>query len=205
MIFTPRINEAIKLASHLHRNQTRKDHYSTPYASHLFSVAMILATATDDEDVVIAGLMHDSLEDVPHYTYDDLVEDCGDRVASIVIHVTEPLDANKMDDEQLPWLARKEQYLENLKSGGVESAMVSAADKIHNTESFLSDVSQSGDVFLSKFSSSLRNKLWFHEQVLAIVVEKIGAEHVLTSRLTLCTDEFRKLCENRESESLLTL
>lgn len=205
MIFTSRMNEAIKLASHLHRNQTRKDHYNTPYVSHLFSVAMILTTATDDEDIIIAGLMHDSLEDVPHYTYENLAQDCGERVASIVKHVTEPLDANKMDNEQLPWLPRKEQYLENLKAGGFESAMVSAADKIHNTESFLSDTSRSGDVFLSKFSSSLRNKLWFHEQALAIVIEKLGNDNVLVTRLSLCTEEFRKLCENKEPESLEVL
>ena len=135
MNLTPRINNAIKLAAHLHRNQTRKDANKTPYISHLVSVALIVATVTDDEDSIIAGLMHDSLEDVPGYTYDQLVKDCGVRVADIVTHVTEPLDANKQDDEQLPWLERKEAYLSNLRSGGMEAAIVSCADKIHNTES----------------------------------------------------------------------
>ena len=195
MIFTPRINEAIKLASHLHRNQTRKDVSSTPYVSHLFSVAMILASSTDDEEIVIAGLMHDSLEDVPHYTYTKLVEDCGSRVADIVTHVTEPLDANKLDNEQLPWLTRKEVYLKNLKEGGKESAMVSAADKIHNTESFIIDTKINGISFLSRFTSSLRNKLWFHEQVLIIVEEKLGKENSLVERLRICTEDFRKLTE----------
>lgn len=195
MIFTPRINEAIKLASHLHRNQIRKDVSSTPYISHLFSVAMILTSVTDDEDIIIAGLMHDSLEDVPHYTYEMLVRDCGVRVADIVTHVTEPLDASKGENDQLPWLTRKEKYLENLASGGIESAMVSTADKIHNTESFIVDTNISGRAFLSRFSSSLRNKLWFHEQVLAIVGEKIGKDNALVERLTVCTEEFRKLTE----------
>jgi (p)ppGpp synthase/HD superfamily hydrolase len=193
MTFSPRINEAIKLASHLHRHQTRKDLNSTPYASHLFSVAMILSTVTDDEDVIIAGLMHDSLEDVPHFTYDMLVEACGARVAEIVQHVTEPLDANKQDNEQLPWLTRKEQYMENLRNGGKESALVSAADKIHNTESLLHDTEEDGEVFLSRFASSLRNRLWFHEQVLLIVEEKLGKDHVLVSHLRLCTQDFKNL------------
>lgn len=193
MTFTPRINEAIKLASHLHRHQTRKDSHNTPYVSHLFSVAMILSSSTDDEDIVIAGLMHDSLEDVPSYTYDMLVSDCGARVAEIVTHVTEPLDANKRDDEQLPWLMRKEKYMENLRAGGIESAMVSAADKIHNTESFITDTKKEGNAFLSRFGSSLRNKLWFHEQVLEIVKEKIGTENLLVSRFELCTEDFRNL------------
>ncbi len=197
MMFTPRINEAIKLSCHLHRNQTRKDFYNTPYVSHLFSVGMILSSVTNDEEIMIAGLMHDSLEDVPDYTYDMLVKDCGKRVADIVTHVTEPLDANKREDEQLPWLERKEAYLHVLRNGEKESAMVSAADKIHNTESFLFDVAKEGDVFLSRFHSSLRNKLWFHEEVLAIVSQKLGNDNPLVTRLVLCTEEFRKLCENR--------
>ncbi len=199
MIFTPRMNDAIKLATHLHRNQTRKDTLSTPYVSHLFSVAMILASATDDEDTIIAGLLHDSLEDVPRYTYEKLVIDCGKNVADIVTHVTEPLDANKMDFLQLPWLERKETYIQNLKEGGKESAMVSAADKIHNTESFLKDIEEEGDSFRFRFHSSLRNRLWFHEEVLKIVTEKLGSDNILVERLVLCTADFKKMCENEES------
>lgn len=198
MMFTPRINEAIKLASHLHRNQSRKDSLNSPYVSHLFSVAMILSSVTDDEEIVIAGLMHDSLEDVPHYTYEDLANDCGARVASIVRHVTEPLDANKPDDEQLPWLVRKEKYLENLREGGIESAMVSAADKIHNTQSFITEVALDGDVFISRFHSSLRNRLWFHEQAFSIVEEKLGKENPLVLHFLKSNQDFKNICESEE-------
>src|SRR3989344_7317154 len=124
MFLTPRIDEAIRLACRLHSNQIRKDNQQTPYISHLVSVAIMLSEATNDEDIIIAGLMHDTLEDVPHYTYENLIVDCGARVAEIVKHVTEPLDANKLENEQLPWLKRKEEYLKNLRTGGIESAMV---------------------------------------------------------------------------------
>lgn len=193
MNFSPRISEAIKLACHLHRYQTRKDDLRTPYVSHLFGVAVLLSSVTDDEDTIIAGLMHDSLEDVPGYTYEKLVEDCGKEVAEIVTYVTEPLDANKLDSEQLPWLERKQQYMENLKKGGIKSALVSAADKIHNTESFLSGAKKEGEDFMSRFGSSLRNRVWFHEQVLEIIAEKVGEENALVVRLRLCTEEFKKL------------
>lgn len=193
MQLTPRLNEAIKLSSHLHRNQNRKDEYNTPYISHLYSVAVLISSVTEDEDVIIAGLMHDALEDVPHYTYDDLVKDFGERVATIVSHVTEPLDANKEEDDQLPWLERKELYLKVLKEGGLESAMVSAADKIHNTESFIFSMKKEGEAFTSQFSSSLRNKVWFHEEALAIIREKLGEDHPLVVRLITCTEEFKRL------------
>jgi (p)ppGpp synthase/HD superfamily hydrolase len=193
MILTSRLDEAFKLACRLHRNQTRNDDEKTPYVSHLMSVATILSQVTDDEDVIIAGLMHDSLEDVPGYTYEQLVLDCGDRVAAIVKHVTEPLDANKHVSEQLPWLTRKEVYLENLRNGGVESALVSSADKIHNTESFIRDSMKEDGLFISRFGSSARNRLWFHEQVLSIVTDKLGDDHSLVRQFATSTESFRAL------------
>jgi (p)ppGpp synthase/HD superfamily hydrolase len=193
MIFTPRIDEAIKLATRLHRNQVRNDDHKTPYVSHLVSVAAILSEVTDDEDIIIAGLMHDSLEDVPEYSYEKLIVDCGDRVAGIVKHVTEPLDANKEAGEQLPWLTRKEAYLEVLRKGGVESAMVSCADKIHNMDSFIRDVASEGDAFKARFGSSIRNRLWFHEQVLILVTRKLGDDHALIKRLRTSTEAFRQI------------
>ena len=196
MNFTPRLNEAIKLAARLHRDQIRNDSKRTPYISHLIAVAILTASVTSDEDIIIAGLMHDALEDVPEYTYDQLMLDCGVRVAEIVKHVTEPLDANKGEDEQLPWLVRKEAYLQNLRSGGEESAIVSCADKIHNTESFLEDTKKDGEVFTVRFGSSVLNRLWFHEQVLAIVTSKLGEDHSLVEQFKNSTLLFRALAHN---------
>lgn len=190
MIFTPRLDKAIKLATHLHRNQTRRDGDFTPYVSHLYSVAVILSEVTDDEDIIIAGLMHDSLEDIADYNYENLLADCGERVAEIVKHVTEPLDGNKSIDDQLPWLKRKEVYLENLKSGGKESALVSAADKIHNTISFMDDLRKDGEVFLKKFHSGTQNKIWFNMEVISIIENKLGGDHALVEKLITATKDF---------------
>jgi (p)ppGpp synthase/HD superfamily hydrolase len=121
------------------------------------------------------------------------VIDCGENVASIVKHVTEPLDPNKEDADQLPWLTRKEAYLKNLKQGDKRSAVVSAADKIHNTESFLEDIKREGEAFNLRFGSSIANRLWFHEQVLLIVEEKLGMDHPLCVRLKSSTYTFKSL------------
>ncbi len=133
-IITPKIINAINLATRLHSGHIRKDEHNTPYISHLFAVAMFLASVTDDEDIIVAGLMHDALEDVADYEYENLEADCGKRVADIVAGVTE----NKI----LPYKDRKILYLENLKTGSLESLMVSVADKLHNAIS-LSDVNDS--------------------------------------------------------------
>lgn len=193
MFLSSRLDEAIKLASRLHRLQSRNDVLKTPYVSHLMSVAILIASVTDDEDVIIAGLMHDSLEDVPGYTYEHLVKDCGSRVADIVRHVSEPLDATKTEDAQLPWLTRKEAYLSSLQEGGVESAIVSAADKIHNTESFLKAFKEEGEPYALRFKSSIKNRIWFHEKVLSIIESKLGEEHTLSILLKETTDKFREV------------
>jgi len=165
------------------------------------SVAMLIESVTDDEDTIIAGLMHDALEDVPGYTYEQLVEDCGIRVAEIVKHVTEPLDPNKNDDEQLPWLQRKEVYLQMLRSGNTQSVIVSAADKIHNTESFLRDAEKEGIMFVARFGSSIRNRLWFHKQVLAHVQEVLGDDNFLTQRFITCTIDFENIVDLYQTTS----
>ena len=125
---TERFFQAVNLSSRLHRDHVRKDEHKTPYASHVFGVAMLLASVTDDEDIIIAGLMHDTLEDVEGYAYDDLVRDCGDRVATLVQNVTE--------DKTLPYKKRKIKYLEHLKTCSPDSVILSVADKLHNSLSF---------------------------------------------------------------------
>jgi (p)ppGpp synthase/HD superfamily hydrolase len=193
MILTQRLDAAIKRAAQLHRNQVRKDIARTPYITHLVAVATLVASATDDEDTIVAGLMHDSLEDVPGYTYDSLVDDCGERVAEIVSHVTEPLDANKSEDEQLPWLTRKEAYLNVLKEGGEAAALVSLADKIHNTESYIDDFHNEGEAYKERFGSSLQNRVWFHDEVFKHVSSMLGDEHHLVKRFKTSMDIFRSL------------
>ena len=58
---TPKIQKAINTATTLHKDQKRKGG-EYPYAVHLFSVAWILKDYTEDEDVIVASLLHDVLE-----------------------------------------------------------------------------------------------------------------------------------------------
>ncbi|MEK7182016.1 MAG: HD domain-containing protein, partial [Patescibacteria group bacterium] len=64
MFLTPQIDKAIQRATVLHHGQERKG-TGAPYIVHPYAVAFLLAHYTDDEDVIIAGLLHDVLEDVP--------------------------------------------------------------------------------------------------------------------------------------------
>ena len=70
-MYTSHIQKAINKAADLHRGQIRKGD-GLPYIVHPFSVALILLKYTNDEDIIAAGLLHDVLEDVEGYEYEDL-------------------------------------------------------------------------------------------------------------------------------------
>lgn len=191
MLFTPRLQEAINLCARLHNGQIRKDIHATPYVSHLFSVMLILHEFTDDEDILIAGLMHDTLEDVPGYSYEKLVEDTNERVAQIVKGVTEELNPNIDPDMQLPWLMRKENYLKNLKVGSIESIFVSLADKTHNIMSILLAVREENTDHLKKFHGSIKNMIWFFEEMEKIATERVPSDNLLLQKMSNSLNELK--------------
>lgn len=190
MILTHRLQYAINEASRLHRNQTRKDSLQTPYITHLVGVMILLSSATHDEDVLIAGLLHDALEDVPEYTEARLQETFGERVLSIVLGVTEEF---KLRGEEPPsWKVEKLQYIENLKNAPDESVLVSLADKIQNTRSYIELMNVEGVGMLKSFGSGHDERVWFHSEVLAIGVERFGEDHILVEELKGEIEELKK-------------
>jgi len=181
--FTPKVQYAIELASRLHRDQLRRDDLRTPYITHLIGVMLLVSEVTDDEDTIIAAVLHDSLEDVKGFTKELLIEEVGAEVAKLVSFVTEPYVAGLVNTEQLPWLTRKEGYISNLHSGDSRSAIISCADKLHNLTSLVSGYKKEGDDFLKNFHGSMKNQLGFYAQVLIVLRTKLPADNPLLLRL----------------------
>src|SRR5580658_9864535 len=126
-----RLHRAIDLAARAHAGQFRKDKdMRIPYVAHVFGVAMLLESHGFSEDVVIAGLLHDVLEDSPAFAGE--VAGFGDNVHRWVLTVTDPAGPN-LDN----WLERKAVYIEQIRAGAPEAKAVACADKIHNMESTL--------------------------------------------------------------------
>lgn len=190
MILTHRLQEAINEAARLHRDQIRKDSLKTPYISHLVGVMILLSSATHDEDILIAGLMHDTLEDVPGYTPETLEKTFGARVKDIVLGVTEEF---KMRGEKAPsWKKEKVLYIENLKGASDESVMVSLADKIQNLRSLIEMIIAAEGGKLSHFGSDHSDRIWFHEEILEIGVERLGDGHILVDEFRAELDEMKR-------------
>ncbi|NMB03192.1 MAG: HD domain-containing protein, partial [Tissierellia bacterium] len=80
-----RVSEAYRMAETAHAGQFRSS--GEPYVSHPIQVALILAELELDEDTVIAGLLHDVIEDT-QYTHDSIQAKFGKDVAEIVEGVT---------------------------------------------------------------------------------------------------------------------
>lgn len=175
MKLTPKIQQAINLASRLHVGQTRKGDTNLPYISHPFSVAWILSNYTNDEDIVVAGLLHDVLEDVKGYYYADMVRDFGERVAQIVQGVSEDKDPNVESDEKATWEERKLKYLAGLENDSDESLMVCAADKIHNLQSMVDAYKEKGEALWDNFNSPKEKKLWLYKEILTFLKNKLDS------------------------------
>lgn len=158
-MYSFRIEQAIRAASILHKNQMRKGAAPYPYISHLFAVSCIIADYTDDEDIIVAGLLHDTLEDTG-YTEDELETDFGERVRMIVRNVSERTDPK--DPRQ--WLERKTSFIELLKDAPEEALVVAAADAIHNLRSIVEEYQGNIAGFLNDFNGTLEDRVTFYEQ-----------------------------------------
>ncbi len=196
MFLTKKIEQAIVLATVLHINQKRKMS-GVPYIVHPYSVAFLLAHYSDDEDVIIAGLLHDTLEDVPTFTEAMLEKEFGSRVCAIVKEVTENYTQAEKEDPKLrpaSWRYRKESYLKGLEDDSTEALLIAAADKIHNMRSFLDEYSTHMDTIWESFRTDKEKILWFYGEATRIIEERLT--HPLTVELRKVFTEFEKTINN---------
>ena len=186
IILSAKIERAIAVAAKYHHGQFRRGDQALPYIMHPFSVAMMLFEYTDDEDVVVAALLHDTLEDTV-YTTALLERDFGARVKEIVLTVTE--------DKQLPWRKQKEGYIKNLKVAGKEALLVAAADKIHNLRSHVDEAKISGAEYWDLFKMSVEEYMWFYGEVLKVLQDRLDSD--IVKRLEILYAEARSYFQNK--------
>lgn len=198
MFLTQRIERAIVRATVLHQSQKRKVS-GVPYIVHPYSVAFLLAHYVDDEDVIIAGLLHDTLEDIPEYTEAMLREEFGERVCAIVQEVTEDYTQAEKEDHSIRghnWRARKEKYLANLANDSEEALLVATADKIHNMRNALDEYALHGDVVWEKFRRNVENVVWFYGQATLIISAHL--DHPLVDEMNRIFGELKAITPKKE-------
>lgn len=178
---TPVIKKALFKAVKLHKGQLRKGE-SAPvhFVSHLLSVAEILARHTRDEAVLVAGLLHDALEDgEPKYAPDALKKDFGARVCRIVGELAErdadgTVKPKKAKPRAASWRdRRKERYLKHLEYASQAALMVCCADKTHNFSSLLRAYNEQGEALWRQFKTPREDILWFFGEVARILKKRL--------------------------------
>jgi GTP diphosphokinase / guanosine-3',5'-bis(diphosphate) 3'-diphosphatase len=119
------ILKAVKFAADKHRGQTRKDAEGSPYINHPIDVAEILVRvgAVQDRDIIIAALLHDTIEDT-ETTPEEIRKEFGDKVLSLVLEVS--------DDKSLPREVRKELQVQHAPHISAGAKLIKIADKISN-------------------------------------------------------------------------
>jgi (p)ppGpp synthase/HD superfamily hydrolase len=153
----PRLQRAFRYAAEKHAGQTRKQ-TAVPYLSHLMAVASLVLEAGGDEDMAIAALLHDVVEDcggMPRLR--EVRQQFGARVAKIVEGCTDSFGEPKPE-----WIERKKDYLREVKHADVETRLVSASDKLHNVRTILADYRQHGEVIWTRFSGKKEGTLWYY-------------------------------------------
>lgn len=155
------VEQAIEFAAYAHRNQKRKG-TDIPYISHPYAVGMILQKAGCSEEVVAAGILHDTLEDTDT-TERDLLERFGPVVLEIVKGCSEP-------DKDASWEERKRHTLDELKQADLPIRLVACADKLHNIRAIQRDLKSHGEEAWNRFKRGRESQEWYYRGL----VESMG-------------------------------
>ena len=154
---TERFDEALALASDLHRRQRRKGG-DIPYVSHLLAVSALALEYGADEDEAIAALLHDAVEDQGGAKiHTEIAGRFGERVAEIVDGCTDTDQTPKP-----PWRERKEAFIESIRQASDSVRLVVACDKLHNALCTLEDLRQEGGEVWSRFNGARDGTLWYY-------------------------------------------
>jgi (p)ppGpp synthase/HD superfamily hydrolase len=151
------VEKALEVAGQAHDGQYRKG-TKIPYITHPAAVGMILMRAGYSDELVAAGILHDTVEDT-EVTLDDLKREFGPQIAKIVAGCSEP-------DKSLLWEERKEHTIEFLKTASLEIQAVACADKLHNVRSLLSDYQQDGDEIWKRFKRGKEKQEWYYRNII---------------------------------------
>ena len=169
-----RIQRALAVAFEQHRGQTRKAG-GAPYIVHILDVARILLSELGvGEDVVVAGILHDTLEDT-QYAAEQLEGHFGPYVLGLVQFATEPGKTSETTAEErvCTWRARKEHTLRACARASRDQLLVLAADKLSNLASLQEELHVHGDATWSSFNASKEDIAWYYRALRSAVADKL--------------------------------
>jgi len=186
---------AFAFAAKKHAGQARKAS-TIPYLAHLMGVASLVLEAGGDEDLAIAALLHDVVEDCGGAPMlKEVRRRFGARVAKVVDGCT---DADTYPKP--PWRERKEKYIRRLKTEDADTRLVSAADKLNNVRSILSDYRELGESVWSRFNGGREGTLWYYRTLRDEFLRR--PYNRVTREFALAVNELESLAASNEQGAM---
>ena len=149
------VHEAVFFAEKAHRGQKRKG-TDVDYITHPMEVYQILTSMQAGQELLIAGLLHDTVEDTD-VDIDDIQLAFGDRVSTLV--------ANHTENKRLSWRERKQHTIDIVKVADRDTRLLIMADKVSNLRSMLSDYSRVGEQLWERFNASKEEQSWYNSEL----------------------------------------
>ena len=149
------LEKAICFATARHAGQVRKGS-DIPYITHPLETMNILNAMKADTHLLIAGVLHDTVEDTDT-TSEEILELFGEDVAALVAAHTE--------DKSKSWMERKQHTIDDLQTAPLRVKMLIMADKVSNLRSMYTDYKLIGDELWKRFNAPKEKQAWYYSGV----------------------------------------
>jgi (p)ppGpp synthase/HD superfamily hydrolase len=194
--YSDAINHAFAFAAKHHDRQVRKG-TKLPYLTHPANIAVILTRYGRNEDSVVAGILHDVVEDCVRdgYTREMLEQRIGEKFGDTVLRTVLQVTYRRLDDDgvELSSMEKKEDYLERLSEANEAARWVCAADKLHNARSILADLQRTFDseTIWSRFGGGREGTVKWYRDVYERL-RSVGFDAPIMEELGLAVEELEK-------------
>lgn len=194
--YSDRINHAFAFAAKHHDQQVRKG-TRLPYLTHPANVAVILTRYGCSDDAVVAGILHDVIEDCVRegWTREMLEERIAHKFGSGVLETVLSVTKRRTDDDgiEMSHEDRSDDYLDRLELASEEALWVCAADKVHNANSILSDLRRTSfpETVWGRFSAGREGTVRWYQRV-AERLREIGFTAPIVDELAGAADELSR-------------
>ncbi len=150
-----KLDQAINFAVKCHSGDVRKG-TDRPYILHPVEALQILASMNADTNLMIAGVLHDTLEDT-ETTLETIASMFGKDVAELVDSHTE--------DKRKTWYQRKIYTITTLPEEDLRHKMLTIADKLANLRSIHADHKAIGDELWTRFNAPKELQAWYYSKI----------------------------------------
>ncbi len=170
LVLTKRFTEAVEYARQLHTEYRKGT--DIPYMAHLIGVAALVMGEAGGrvpvtEDMVIAALLHDAVEDhggTPRLR--EIEQRFGLNVARMVAALSDTFAEDPGKKE--PYGQRKTNYIMRLRNEPDDVLLISAADKLYNAKAILDDFKDIGFKVFDRFKRGKDQQLWYFDELLKV-------------------------------------